>query len=206
MHTDKAILLLGPTGSGKTPLGNLLEQKGLLGYRCAHFDFGENLRQTAESSKPPPFVTEQEMRIIRHSLQTGSLLRDEDFHIACHILEAFIEEKEVKDDDILVMNGLPRHIGQAKDIDAVLSIKLVVYLECTAEVVHQRIQFNSGGDRTDRVDDSRAEIERKLQLFHDRTIPLLDHYRAQGSRVEKIDVAVETTPEEIHRLLQESCS
>lgn len=39
-----AMVLLGPTGSGKTPLGHVFAARGFLNRRCAHFDFGENLR------------------------------------------------------------------------------------------------------------------------------------------------------------------
>ena len=45
---NKAILLLGPTGSGKSPLGDELEANGLNGRRCLHFDFGRRLRRAAE--------------------------------------------------------------------------------------------------------------------------------------------------------------
>ena len=43
----QAVVLLGPTGSGKTPLGEWLEAKGLGGRRCHHFDFGTRLRRVA---------------------------------------------------------------------------------------------------------------------------------------------------------------
>jgi hypothetical protein len=42
-----AILLVGPTGSGKTPLGALCEKKGLWQSRVFHFDFGAILRRIA---------------------------------------------------------------------------------------------------------------------------------------------------------------
>ncbi len=42
---NAAILLLGPTGTGKTPLGNVLAVRGWRGLPCLHFDFGANLRE-----------------------------------------------------------------------------------------------------------------------------------------------------------------
>jgi adenylate kinase family enzyme len=48
----EAILLLGPTGSGKTPLGQVLERRGLWGHRCSHFDFGDNLREIVARDEP----------------------------------------------------------------------------------------------------------------------------------------------------------
>ncbi len=40
MKKQEAILFLGPTGSGKTPYGELIEWQGLGGRKCAHFYFG----------------------------------------------------------------------------------------------------------------------------------------------------------------------
>ena len=57
-----AILLLGPTGSGKTPLGAALEEHGVCGRQCLHFDFGENLRACAEGRGT---LTDEEMAFLR---------------------------------------------------------------------------------------------------------------------------------------------
>lgn len=42
-----AVLLLGPTGAGKTPLGRICAQRGLWGRSCTHVDFGACLRRAA---------------------------------------------------------------------------------------------------------------------------------------------------------------
>jgi adenylate kinase family enzyme len=53
----------------------------------------------------------------------------------------------------------------------------------------------------DRIDDSLSEIEKKLIIFHERTMPLIDHYRTKNVRIVRIDITPETTPEDIHRQL-----
>ncbi len=203
MDKYQAILLLGPTGSGKTPLGELFERQGLWGHKCAHFDFGENLRKIALTGHRPSFLTEQDMAVIRNCLKTGALLENETFHIASNILHSFIQEREINTEALLILNGLPRHAGQARNIDTIIGARLVVHLECPAEIVKQRIASNSGGDRSARIDDSLEEIEKKLEIFYERTMPLLDHYHARGVKVRRVAMTANTTPEEIYRTLEE---
>ena len=80
-------------------------------------------------------------------------------------------------------------------------MEMVVYLDCSPEVVKQRILLNSGGDRTARVDDSLPEVEMKMKLFRERTVPLLDYYRSEGVHVQTIPVGTESTPEMIYHSL-----
>jgi adenylate kinase family enzyme len=71
---------------------------------------------------------------------------------------------------------------------------MVLSLECSSDVVMARIESDSGGDRNGRVDDSREDVVRKLNLFRERTMPLLDHYRAKGVRIVPLCVEVATQP------------
>jgi adenylate kinase len=195
MDRPLAILLLGPTGAGKTPLGEWLERSGLWGRRCFHFDFGANLREVAE--KGSGSLTDRELKIVRNSLETGALLENENFPIAEKILRGFAEARGVKAGDLLVLNGMPRHAGQAEDVDRIIDLLAVVVLECDAAIVRERIRVNAGGDRAGRADDSPGAVAEKLRIFAERTRPLLDHYRAKGVRVETVHVAVTTGPAEI---------
>lgn len=188
-----AILLLGPTGSGKTPLGDLLEASGFRGYRCAHLDFGANLRAIAGGAFCPG-LSDSDIAVVRDSLETGALLENKNFHIARKIVDSFVAANELGRDDLVVLNGLPRHIDQADDVASILDVRLVVCLSCSKEVVLERIRLNAGGDRTGRNDDSIESVERKLQIFHDRTAPILDHYRKKGVRVCSVEVSEETEP------------
>ncbi|MBT3293820.1 MAG: AAA family ATPase [Verrucomicrobia bacterium] len=200
----EAILLLGPTGAGKTPLGDLLAAQGLGGRRCVHFDFGAQLRRVAEEGGCG--LTADDRAYLQKVLTEGALLEDETFYIARAILEAFMVENGVEAQDLVVLNGLPRHAGQARDVGEVLRVTRVVALECTAEVVHDRIATNSGGDRGNRIDDSVAQIAAKLELYAARTHPLLDHYRSEGVQLRLVPVAVETTPDAIVEMLNQSAS
>ena len=189
------MLLLGPTGAGKTPLGDYLAERGLFGRRCVHFDFGAQLRQVAEHGGSG--LTANDVAFVQRVLTDGALLEDDTFHIARTILEAFMGKQDVGMQDLVVLNGLPRHAGQARDVGKVMDVILVVALECTAKIVHERIATNSGGDRGERADDSVAEIARKLEIYAERTRPLLEHYRSDGTSCRPVPVGVETTPADL---------
>ena len=198
--TMEAALLLGPTASGKTPLGDLLARRGLWGRRCLHFDFGDNLRDAAAGRKHNS-LPDKDIDTITWSLETGALLEDEHFPIAGRILASFLTDRDAGGDDLIVLNGLPRHIGQAERVEDVLHVATVVCLRCTADVVRERIRTNAGGDRTERIDDDADAVARKLDIFTQRTAPLLDHYRTRGANVICIDVQTDTTPEDIREIL-----
>lgn len=197
----KAILILGPTGSGKTPLGNLMEKRGLDRQRCYHFDFGENLRLIAKSKKPDKRFTPEEIRFINEVLASGALLENENFYLARKILDWFIARNHISSEGLIILNGLPRHIGQAKKIDSILDIETVIHLACAPEVVLARIKNNSGGDRSGRTDDGLEAIENKIALFNQRTSKLIEHYRTAGTRIVNIAVTEKTTPEDALKIL-----
>lgn len=201
MGSFQSILVIGPTGSGKTPLGNYCEETGLWGRRCVHFDFGDQLRKIADNGCASSFLSEHDLDVIVESLKTGALLESENFHIARKILQRFTDEKKLKDSDILLLNGMPRHEGQAIDMNGLVEMTLVLNLTCEPEVVHQRISLNSGGDRTERIDDTIEEIEKKIGIYNTRTSPLLDYFRREGIMVEAIQVGVETSVQDMHRSL-----
>ncbi|MGB2821725.1 MAG: hypothetical protein WBF17_12140, partial [Phycisphaerae bacterium] len=73
MDRPRAILLIGPTGSGKTPLGELLERRGLWARRCRHFDFGRRMRRIAAADPPPEWLDPAEVEVLRAVLATGAL-------------------------------------------------------------------------------------------------------------------------------------
>jgi adenylate kinase len=191
-----ALLILGPTGSGKSPLGDRLEAAGFRGRRCVHFDFGANLRAAAIRFAAAE-LTDREREVLVRSLQTGALLEDEDYPLALKILRAFLWERNAGRSDLIVLNGFPRHLGQAIALAPYLAVRLVVVLEAGAEVVRERLRRNAGGDRAGRVDDSDVEVDRKLEIFRSRTGPLADYYRSEGVPVILVPVGGETRPEDI---------
>jgi adenylate kinase len=194
LRRNDAVLLVGPTGSGKTPLGDALAESGVGTRRCLHFDFGANLRRIAAGRDVPNTFDKDDLCIVKKVLTAGALLEDESFHIAEKILCGFLRDMAVADNDLLILNGLPRHVGQARDTDRLVKMRAILSLECTPDIVRARINLDTGGDRTGRPDDSLAEIRTKLKTFQERTRPLLQYYADKGIPVHHLIVGMETTP------------
>ena len=189
------MLLLGPTGAGKTPLGSLLHERGLAGRRYVHFDCGENLRQAVARNQPDSIVSAADIEFLRQVLQTGALLEDKDFPLAERILRSFLARVGAEADTLVVLNGLPRHVGQATALARILDVRTVVVLDCSPATVLARIATNTGGDRTHRSDDDLDSVRRKLEIFAARTAPLIDFYRHAGANLLHLEVTANSTAE-----------
>ncbi len=205
MPRPNAILLVGPTGSGKSPLGDVLEKRGCCcSRRYVHFDFGRELRRIAAGDEPSDCLAPQDVDFLKSVLDTGALLEDGHFRIAEKVLRGFIERSGLAEDDFVLLNGLPRHIGQAESVDAIVDVQLVISLDCTPEVVYERIGLNTGGDRSGRPDDDAESVRKRLEVFAARTEPLIDHYRCLSVSIVTLEVEVRTTPDDIGRMLHGS--
>lgn len=200
----KAVLLVGPTGCGKTPLGELLETEGLWGRRCLHFDFGRVLRASAGGQAGR--LTYKEHELVGRLLRTGALLEDEHFSIARKLLIDFMTERNAGGDTLVVLNGLPRHVGQARAMEVVVEMRALVSLECAPHITWERVRTNAGGDRGERVDDTLEEVKQRLEVFRQRTVPLLEYYGVRGVCVLCVDAGAKTTAWEMRRVLESQCS
>jgi adenylate kinase len=199
-----SVLLVGPTGSGKTPLGQELERRGFLGRPCAHFDFGANLRAAATGEEESG-LTPDELAAVRTSLATGALFEAKDIPMVVRILARFVESRRLGPGARLVLNGLPRHRQQAEALAGIIAVERVVSLEADAAVIRVRIRRDPGRDRSGREDDEEGAVVRRLASFRERTAPLIDFYRRQGVPVTAIPVGASMTAaamaDELDRLL-----
>jgi adenylate kinase len=197
----RAVLLVGNSASGKSPLGECLARRSTdSGGRFVHFDFGEHLRRTCDLAIDPGFSA-AELEQIRPFMR-GALLDDSSFFIARRIVEWFIAQRGWGADDMLVLNGLPRHTGQARDVAEMgVEVSTVIHLDCSADVAWRRKALAESGsgfeDRSGRGDSAREVFQCKLESYEQQTRPLLDWYRARGVRIVTVPVAVGTSPEDM---------
>jgi len=206
MERARALALIGPTGSGKTPLGDRLESRGLWGRRCHHFDFGRWLRAVDAGREGAGLLVRSQLDTVRRALATGAVLEDGDFDIARRVLTHFIARQSVGPADLLVLNGLRRHVGQARALEPLVAVEAVVELRCAPEVVVERIRADAGGDRAGRPDDRPDAVLARLATFARRTLPLIEHYRQRGARILSVQVGTRTTAEDVLRELEESAT
>jgi adenylate kinase len=193
-----SILLVGPTGSGKSPLGDEMERRGFRGRPCVHFDFGANLRAAAGDRAGEYGLTPGERAAVRASLETSALFEDRDMPMIVGILTRFTEMRGLVSGARIVLNGLPRHRRQAEALTGIVAVEEVVSLEADTAVILERISRDPGQDRSGRTDDDAEAVARRLATFRDRTAPLLDFYGERGVPVRCIAVTAVMTAADMY--------
>jgi adenylate kinase family enzyme len=178
-----------------------MENEGIAGLSCRHFDFGEEMRQAAALGEKGPLSGEA-LRTVLETLKTGALLEKETFDIAETLFRRFIRIRRGFCEEIVILNGLPRHLDQAVEMDRLVRIERIVVLKCTARVVLERIRANAGGDRALRDDDTLEEVSRRLERYRTRTRPLIRYYRRRNLPVITVEVRKETRPDQIIRTIK----
>ncbi|MBC7348418.1 MAG: nucleoside monophosphate kinase [Candidatus Aminicenantes bacterium] len=218
----KAFLIVGPPGSGKSPLGDYLEKQSLPGKRFWHFDFGRLLREIIQSDKPEKneagtaetgtgtsasqveAFSPAELARVRQSLQTSSLFEEGDKELVRKIFRYYLSRTGGGPDDILLLNGLPRHRAQVAWLKDLVQIVLIINLDCPEDLAVRRILANLDGERQGREDDRLEVIVRRYRLYLEKTGPLIDFLRQSGLPVIKLQVEGETRPETLWQRLRAS--
>lgn len=164
----KYYIMFGPPGAGKGTHAAAVREK----YNLCHLSTGELLR--AEIAKGT------ELGLHAKSLiDKGSLVPDS-------VVEGMIENQfnEVKGVNGFLLDGFPRTLGQARDLDAILAkrgeeVTAVISLMISDETVKQRIAHRAAIEG--RADDASEEtINNRIKTYHTQTEPLIEYYKAQG--------------------------
>ncbi len=194
-----ALLLIGPTGAGKSPLGTALEARD----DWAHFDFGAHLR-AIETGEEKHGLSDSDRRFVCELIASHALFPSDRFDIVAQILTDFLGKKA--DAPGVVLNGLPRTIDQAERIAPYLDVQRIVVLNCRPEVIAERILRRKQGltsDHANRSDDTPPAIRKKVEIYQTQTAPLIEHYERAGIKKTVVPVETETTEENlVHAILK----
>ena len=168
----KYYILFGPPGAGKGTHAGAIAEK----YNLKHISTGELLRaEIAAGSKLGMKA--------KTLIDAGSLVPDS-------VVEGMIENafNTIKGVDGFLLDGFPRNLSQAKDLDAILAkrgekVTAVISLMIDDDVIRQRIAHRAAIEG--RADDaSDAVITNRIKTYHAQTEPLIEFYKNAGKYYE----------------------
>lgn len=174
------LLLFGMQGSGKGTQAQILTER----YGLKVFEMGGELRAMVQSG------SELGNRI-KGIIEVGNLVDDATI---MEIVEAFLAGLPA--DQPVLFDGIPRTMAQADQLLELLKrhgreVK-ALYLEISKQKAVERMLSRG------RQDDTQEIIEKRIGLFLEQTVPVIERFRQQGQLIE-IDgeQSVEQVTEEI---------
>lgn len=161
----KAILLFGPPGSGKGTQGRILS--AIPGFfHSATGDIFRSLDLQSEAG-----------RIFWQYSSRGELVPDE-FTIS--VWQQYIRGMEMinqfhPETQILVLDGVPRSVKQAKLLEETIQVVKIIHLRADHDKMVERLRRRAL--KENRVDDASDEvIGRRMEVYERDTRPLLKYY------------------------------
>lgn len=149
------IVLMGPTGAGKSVQGDLLAQD----LNGVHLSSGNLLRQDPK---------------IAEIIASGQLAPAEEVErIVSEAIDAIDPAQPI------IFDGFPRTMSNVKWMDEELpkhqrELKAVVLIELDLETIKQRLGLR------DRADDSPEAVQAKWDQYLEKTRPVVEHYEQLG--------------------------
>ncbi len=178
------IVLLGIQGAGKGTLVSYLQQK-----------LKFNLISAGQLCRDEILTGSDLGKNIEERINNG-LLADFD------AIFALVKDKlKNADNSITIFDGFPRTVEQAKALEQIAKVDLVIYLKLDKAVAIDRIlnrltcekcghvtaknlatsdTCKCGGKLTQRADDTLESIERRFEVFETETLPLINYYGERG--------------------------
>ena len=188
------IIILGPQGSGKGTQADMLEKElGIVKISTGDI-FRKNIKEQTELGKQ-----------VKEILDAGQLVPDE---LTNKIVEDRLKQPDARSGFIL--DGFPRNLEQAKALDNMTEITHVLEVWISDEEAVRRIGgrrscscgavyhlvYNPPKDpeKCDkcgeklfiRDDDKEEAIKKRLEIYHEQTEPIVEHYKEKGLHV-KVD-------------------
>jgi adenylate kinase len=159
-------LLFGAPGSGKGTQGKTLGTIPRF-FHCACGDVFRSIDTRTAVGKA----------FLEYSSK-GQLVPDEvTVELWKEAIDAAVDAHKFKPDiDTLVLDGIPRNVGQARIMEQMIDVKMVFHLSCPDRAtLFYRLKKRALKDN--RLDDANEEvIRRRLELYDSDSKPVLSHY------------------------------
>ncbi len=160
------LVLFGIQGSGKGTQARLLAER----YNMRIFEMGGELREYAKKDTDLG-------RKIKETLQKGHHV---DSEIIFDILNDFLDQHPAEEG--IIFDGVPRNHEQEDKFKGIvkkhnrkfIAVNLVMDEERTIKRLLKRAEIEN------RSDDTYDTIKKRIEIFHQKTQPVIDHYRSQG--------------------------
>jgi adenylate kinase len=185
------IVILGPPGAGKGTQGKLIAADAGI----PHVNTGDMFRAECAAG------TELGERV-KAMLDNGDLVPDD---LTIEVVRARLAQDDTANGFIL--DGFPRTLAQAEALDRVLEeidrgeLAAVLDFELPDDIVMQRLLGRAAVEG--RSDDTPDKIRHRLDVYHEKTEPLVDYYRSRGLLVPiHADRSVEDVFSEVQEALE----
>ena len=163
------LIILGPQGSGKGTQAKLIAQK----YNLTHISTGEWLRKEIDSGSDLG-------KNIKLIIENGELVSDD-------ILFAILEKTPLKNGNGFILDGTPRNLAQAQAFDKIFT-KTGLVLDKVINITLPRSEsikrMLHRAEIEGRADDNLVTINKRLAVFDEETLPVIDFYRSQGKVID----------------------
>jgi adenylate kinase len=185
------VVILGPPGAGKGTQGKLISAEAGI----PHINTGEMFRAECAAGSE---LGER----VKEILDAGDLVPDE---LTIEVVRARLDQDDTANGFIL--DGFPRTLAQAEALDQVLTeidrgeLSAVLDFEVSDHLAVQRLLGRSAVEG--RSDDLPDKVRHRLDLYHEKTEPLIDYYRSRGLLVPiHADRSVEDVYSEVQQVLE----
>ncbi len=159
----KRLIFLGPPGAGKGTQALILSDL----YQIPHISTGDILRAAVKAETTLGIKA-------RSYMDRGELVPDD-------LIIDLIKERLSRSDTQQgwILDGFPRNISQAAFLEKLLAelqlaADCVINLEVPDEILVERLLARN------RKDDNEATIRRRLEVYHQDTVPVISFYSDRG--------------------------
>ena len=183
------LILLGAPGAGKGTQATKIAER----YNLVHISTGDIFRANIKNGT--------EIGLLAKSyIDKGALVPDE---VTCEIVKDRLTWEDVKKANGYLLDGFPRNLFQAGELDKFASIDGVVNINIDFKLLMDRLCGRRvckecgesyhvstlggkttcercGGELYQRKDDNPETVESRLKVYSEQTEPLIDFYTKQG--------------------------